>query len=272
MIYSCAFYLSKEATASHFSLAVTILTTVIIGGCVILLVENQHTQGEVLMRYHHVMRPFYHKLTLYAKFVQQCLFALCTIDKEDEAGKEYKRVINETCVDLKIIANRAVVRGKDAAYLKAAYLDSVCNNINHIWYMFDRNYDMYNHLRFDNARLIEEVRDSLLDYDRSFEDKNIDVHLLPLVSGDFYVKEWLPIDNVPFQFEQFVEKCREINLWLYASFTVEAISLLLVFASESFDGMSLVAVDAAVFVSVVMFIISLFKFLKIKSKVLRLQF
>lgn len=269
MFLDVSSYWFKNATVSHFSLAVTIITTVIIGGCVILLVENQHTQGEVMMRYHHVMRPFYHKLSLYAKFVRQCMFALHAIDKE---GKDYKRKIDSLCGDLKAISFESIMTGKDVGYLEASLLDAICTNTNRLWYMFDRNYDMYKHLKFDNAFLIEEVKSSLLDYDRSFENENIDVHILPKVSGDFYVKEWQPIDNVPTRFEHFEKQCKVIEFWLYASFAIEVTSLILVFISESFEEMSLFAIDLIVIISVLMFVISLLKFIKIKTSIIKLQF
>ena len=104
MISICSYW-SQNINANHYSLAITILTTVIIGGCLILLVENQHTQGEVITRYYNVMRPFYHKLTLYAKFVQQCLFALVAIDED---GKRYKKKLKDLCFDLKAIANNSI--------------------------------------------------------------------------------------------------------------------------------------------------------------------
>ena len=91
-------YFSQTVTESHLSLAVTILTTMIIGGCLIILVENQHIRGERASRYYNIMRPFYHKLALYAKFAQQCLLALSAIDEE---GKRYKKLLQDKTIDIK---------------------------------------------------------------------------------------------------------------------------------------------------------------------------
>ena len=91
-------YFSQTVTESHLSLAVTILTTMIIGGCLIILVENQHIKGEIASRYYNIMRPFYHKLALYAKFAQQCMFALSAIDEE---GKRYKKLLQDKTIDIK---------------------------------------------------------------------------------------------------------------------------------------------------------------------------
>ena len=112
----------------------------IIGGCLIILVENQHIKGEIASRYYNIMRPFYHKLTLYARFAQQCMFALSAIDDE---GKRYKKLLQDKTIDIKGLAFRSVMTGKDNPYLSAKELDSICNDINGIWYCFDRNYEMY---------------------------------------------------------------------------------------------------------------------------------
>ena len=122
-------YFSQTVTDSHLSTAVTILTTMIIGGCLIILVENQHIKGEIASRYYNIMRPFYHKLTLYAKFAQQCMFALSAIDDE---GKRYKKLLQDKTIDIKRLALRAVMTGKDNPYLNAKELNSICNDINGI--------------------------------------------------------------------------------------------------------------------------------------------
>ena len=102
----------------------------IIGGCLIILVENQHIKGEIASRYYNIMRPFYHKLALYAKFAQQCMFALSAIDDE---GKRYKKLLQDKTIDIKRLALRAVMTGKDNPYLNAKELNSICNDINGIW-------------------------------------------------------------------------------------------------------------------------------------------
>ena len=91
-------YFSQTVTASHQSLAVTILTTMIIGGCLIILVENQHIKGEIASRYYNIMRPFYHKLALYAKFAQNaCLLCLLLMKR----GKRYKKLLQDKTIDIK---------------------------------------------------------------------------------------------------------------------------------------------------------------------------
>lgn len=262
-------YFSQTVTESHLSLAVTILTTMMIGGCLIVLVENLHIKGEIASRYFNIMRPFYHKLSLYAKFAQQCMFALSAVDDE---GKRYKKLLHDKTIDIKRLASRAVMTGKDNPYLNAKKLESICNDINGIWYCFDRNYEMYSHLRFRNEFLIEEVRNSLIEYDRSILNEPIDLHLFSKVSGDFYVKEWQPIDNIPYNYEYFNEKCRNCNLYLYGSFIIEICSLILIFFSESLNSISLASVDFLVLLSIVSFVFAIYKHFKLNKLMITMQF
>lgn len=262
-------YFSQTVTESHLSLAITILTTMIIGGCLIVLVENQHIKGEIASRYYSIMRPFYHKLALYAKFAQQCMLALSTIDDE---GKRYKKLLQDKTKDINKVAYTAIITGKDNPYLKAKELDSICNDVNGIWYCFDRNYDMYSHLTFSNKFLIDEIRKALIEYDRSLLNEPIDLNLFSKVSGDFFVKEWQPIDNVPGRYEYFNEKCRNCNLYLYGSFIIEISSLILIFFSESLNGISLASVDILVILSIGSFIFAIYKHFKLNKFLITMQF
>lgn len=261
-------YFSQTVTDSHLSLAVTILTTMIIGGCLIILVENQHIKGEITSRYFNIMRPFYHKLALYAKFAQQCTFALSAVDDE---GKRYKKLLQNKTTGIKKLAFGAVMTGKDNPHLSAKELDSICNDINGIWYYFDRNSGMYSHLSFKVLK-IDDVRNSLIEYDRSLLNEPIDLHLFSKVSGEFFVKEWQPIDNVPYNYEYFNQKYRNCNLYLYGSFAIEIISLILIFFSESFNNISLASVDFLVLSSIGSFIFAIYKHFKLNNLLETLQF
>ena len=162
--------------------------------------------------------------------------------------------------------------GKDNPYLSAKELDSICNDINDIWYCFDRNCGMYSHLRFSNDHLIEDVRNSLVEYDRSLLNEPIDLHLFPKVSGDFFVKEWQPIDNIPYNYEYFNQKCRNCNLYLCGSFIIEFTSLILVYFSDNFNDILLVSVDLLVVLSIGSFLLAIYKHFKLNELLNALQF
>lgn len=262
-------YFSQTVTESHFSLAITILTTMIIGGCLIIIVENQHIKGEITSRYYNIMRPFYHKLALFAKFAQQCMFALEAVDEE---GKRYKKRLQDKMVRINKLAYEAIVTGKDFLLLDPKELETICEDINGIWYIFDRNYNMYSHLRFRGDSKMNEIRNSLIEYDRTLSKEIIDLHIFPNVSGEFYVKEWQPIDNIPFDYQFFNQKIKTCYLWMYGSFIIEIFSLILIYLSESFDAILLFSVDILVLLSISSFVIALCKYLKLNILLIELQF
>lgn len=262
-------YFSQTVTDGHFSLAVTILTTMIIGGCLIILVENQHVKGEITSRYHNIMRPFYHKLALYAKFAQQCMFALEAVDNE---GKRYKQILQDKTKELSRLAADAIISGKDTPYLKPKELNDICENINVLWYIFDRNPEMYSHLRFSNRILIDEVRSALVAYDRNLSKEKIDLYIFPKVSGNFYVKEWQPIDNIPYSYQFFEQKNDSCNQWLCGSFAIEICSLILIYLSDSFEEVWLFSVDFLVLLSIASFIVAIYKHFKLNKSLYILNF
>lgn len=100
----------------------------------------------------------------------------------------------------------------------------------------------------------------------------IDLHLFPKVSGDFFVKEWQPIDNIPCNFDYFNQNCRNCNLYLCSSFVIEIISLILIFFSESFNNVSLASVDFLVLLSIVSFVFAIYKHLNLNNLLNTLQF
>ena len=262
-------YCGRIVTDNHISNAISIITTFIIGGCVILLVENQHIESEVTSRYYSIMRPFYKRLIAYSKFAQQCMFALSA---SDETGKNAKKKLQIEMAPIKRVASGAIMTGKDVFWLKAEFLENLCNRTNQIWYIFNRNHNWYSHLSFNNQNQINGIREALLEYDKNYSKENITLKILPEVSGDFFVKVWQPIDNVPARFDVFLHKCRECQHFVLFSFVVEISSLIIIYISYSISNISTSLVDSFVLFSMVSFLLGLTKLLQLKSSTLILQF
>lgn len=254
-------YLTGETTPGHINLAITIITTVLVGGCILVFVENQHIVGDVTNRFQSVMRPFYIKLTNYAKFAYSCLTAIMAADK---AGREFENTIKENCKEIQGIASQSILSGNITPYLKAAELDIICESINNVWYLCDRNYDRVTHLTLDNDFQKDGVRKALIEYDRTYSKEEINIFIFPKVSGDFYVKVWQPVQNVSYVYEHFMEQCSRCYKWLVISIMIEIVCLLLVLFSDSIGYASSCSVDFLILTSVAAFILSLLKFTDIK--------
>lgn len=269
MMENLILYFSQTVSDSHLSLAVSILTTMMICGCLVILVENQHIKGEITSRYYNIMRPFNRKLALYAIFAQRYLLAL---EAADDVGKAYAKSLNKESEGIVKLSCEVVETGKDVFDIKAKKLNSICNDINRIWYIFDRNSDIDRHLIIHDKILIEDVRKSLVEYDRTLSNEEIDLDILPKVSGDFYVKEWQPIDNVPYKYEYFNKQSRVCNRCLYGSFLIEIIGLVIMYLGEGFHVVSLFLVDLLVLLSMFSFVFSLYKHLGLNGLLIKLQF
>lgn len=59
--------------------------------------RNKHIKGEITSRYYNIMRPFNHKLALYAIFAQRYLLALGVAD---DVGKSYEKSLNKEAEDI----------------------------------------------------------------------------------------------------------------------------------------------------------------------------
>ena len=194
------------------------------------------------------------------------------IEAVDDEGEKYKKILQEKTKELKRLAADAIISGKDTPYLKLYELDDICENINGIWYIFYRNPEIYSHLRFSNRILIDKVRNSLIAYDRSLSKENIDIYIFPKISGNFYVKEWQPIDNIPYSYQFFEQKNDSCNKWLCVSFAIEICSLILIYLSDSFEEVWLFSVDFLVLLSIASFIAAIYKHFKLNKSSYILKF
>lgn len=263
-------YSASEVSSDHLSMAITIVVTIIMGGCIIILVENQHIEGEIASRYHSIMRPFYHKLSLFAKLVQQFMFSL---ESKDSEGDKYKERLKNITFEFKRIANASIMSGKDTPYLKTEYLKNVCESANAIWYLFDRNHEIYSHLGLDNSRFwMAELKSAIVEYSHDLQNSDVNLSLFSKISGDFYCYTWQPIDVIPGRFDYFMGKCKDCKLILYISFIVELVSLVMIYLSDSAHHISLLSIDLLVILSVISFAFSLIKFMRLKAYNFILQF
>ena len=163
--------------------------------------------------------------------------------------------------------------GKDTPYLKTEYLKNVCESANAIWYLFDRNHEIYSHLGLDNSRFrMAELKSAIVEYSHDLQNSDVNLSLFSKISGDFYCYTWQPIDVIPGRFDYFMGKCKDCKLILYISFIVELVSLVMIYLSDSAHHISLLSIDLLVILSVISFAFSLIKFMRLKAYNFILQF
>lgn len=192
-----------DVSSAHISIAVTITTTVLIGGCLLLFVENQHIESEIVSRYHSVMRPFYHRFTHFVKIISK--FVLSIRSRDDEGRKIKEKIKNMTAI-LCQNAFQSIISGDELHYMEAKQIDALCKQINGVWYYFDRNHDAYNHVALDDNTISMDSLGALVtEYDHTAMDEGLSLYLFPSLCGEFYCKEWQPVQNVPYYYEHFME-------------------------------------------------------------------
>jgi hypothetical protein len=264
-----AFFTGKRSTEATISNSITIITSVLVSGCILLLVENQHLVGETTSRYHALMRPFYRDLSKISNFINFCLSAIVP---KDEKGKQIKDSFTYQCKQIKGYAHYVIISGKTNIYLKTEELNTLCEEINNIWYRFDRDCSITQHISFDSA-LEDIIRNALHEYDRNATERDIEISILPELAGDFYARVWLPIENVPFFYDSFMKRCNHTEIFIGISIAVEICSLIILLLSQSCSCYTPVFVPILfTTLSVAAFSVSLVKFMTIKRATYILQF
>ena len=101
-----------------------------------LFIENQHVASSVNERYRFIMKPFYHKLSNYFKFVGSFATFMRVKDRKAEYVKTFESYVDQ----MGKLAHPCIMDGMDypVTYFKAEQLEQICNDINQIWYFWDR--------------------------------------------------------------------------------------------------------------------------------------
>ena len=118
-------------------LLVSILTSIITGGFILVFVEIGNRKNRENDRYEQIMRPFMHKLSAYFRFINWCSSRIKYPNKLNECEQEFKKLVKE----IGVYGGRAVTSGGDYSidYFSADELYKICTNkINNIWYYYDK--------------------------------------------------------------------------------------------------------------------------------------
>lgn len=187
----------------------TIQTSLLTGAILVLFLENKHLEQDITDRFYERIKPFYHKLTLFVKLVQNFDFAYTY---NHEVKNNMCLSTEQTIKKLSRLAGRSILIGSDLQIMPSKEIEDLCESINNIWYTHDRYRDEYNsYIRFVNYNLryhLNQIEETLIVYNPKYSDKTITIDTLPQIAGDFYVEEWQPIQNVTSEFENWQDKCQ----------------------------------------------------------------
>ncbi|MDD4590192.1 MAG: hypothetical protein PHG06_07155 [Parabacteroides sp.] len=200
----------------QINIAITILSALLTGGFILFFVENQHIERDIINKFRSIMDPFYHKLSNYLKFVYfiNALIRYKT-DNQDITDK-FKSNVDK----LSSKGGEVFAYSNNISYLSQKKLDILNDSINNVWYLFNEAQikeniflDTKSYSVFNN----EDIEKALSEISPLYTNRNIDINLLPYISGEFYSKVWQPLDYVTGNFEYWEKQCRLNKLLLILS-------------------------------------------------------
>lgn len=203
-----------EAYITTYNTVITILSAVITGGFVLILVEIGNRKNRESDRYRQTMTPFVQKLSAYLRYI-------CWIKPHIVNPKP----INEDEKLFLFIVHNFGVNGSDLLEsggnfeinsFTAKDLEHFCNNINHIWYMYDRRWlDRFKWEEADSTYQ-ELIDKELAQINPRYLSMPEGLGKIAKISGEFYTDIFMPIQDEPYSHEA-SSKLYNIQTWIVSA-------------------------------------------------------
>jgi len=190
------------------SIILTILSALLTGGFLMIFIESQHISNSVFERLNFIMRPFYHSLSSYVKFMT--LYGDC-FSFENVEKDTYMWKLKKDMEYISILGSMTILDGHDfpVDYFLAKDLERICNKINNVWYCIDNDYAGFNKIKYDESQaynFASHINEYLSEISPKYQGKSLDRNLLSEVSGFFYANIYLQIENVLPDYERWQRK------------------------------------------------------------------
>ena len=209
--------------SNTIQIAIDILLALLTGGILLFFLEILHLEGSVSREFKEVMNPFYHKLSKYLVVVNH--YSLSLIANRDDAQiTKFKNQV-ET---LSKKGMESVMTGRDISYLSAKDLDTLCEEVNNIWYVLDRDGQLMLNLKLDDGISKDEALEAINESFPAYKDKPLDIALLSDLSGRFYYKIWEPIQHCTHNYEFFQSEERKSRKILICGLGLTLLSLIVI--------------------------------------------
>ena len=183
------------------TILLSILTSIITGGFVLVLVEIGNRKNRAKDRCDQIIGPFMHKLSSYFRFMSWSHFRIRYPGQTNENETKFKALVNEVSNH----GSKLIVSGGDYTlddFSAEELLDLCQNKINNIWYYHDRMHPC--NLKWDNFGGTEDfIKKELKEIFPNYLSRSIDVNLVSKISGDFYTDIYQPVENEIFKYESY---------------------------------------------------------------------
>lgn len=193
------------------SILLSILTSIITGGFILVFVEIGNRKNRENDRYDQIMLPFMHKLSSYFRFLAWSKNRIKYPMEMNENEKQFKELIEE----IGRYGSRAITSGGDysVGYFSATTLNDICLKINNIWYYYDRMHPC--NLKWDNYTISKDfIEKELKEFSPQHLSFTKDINLVSNISGDFYTDIYQPIENETYKHVIYVEMYKRQSLFV----------------------------------------------------------
>lgn len=209
--------------SNTIQIAIDILLALLTGGILLFFLEILHLEGSVSREFKEVMNPFYHKLSKYLVIVNHYSFSIIA-NRDDAQISMFKKQI-ET---LSLKGMEAAMTGRDISYLSAKDLDTLCEEVNNIWYVLDRGGQLMHNLKLDDRINKDEALEAINESFPAYKEKPLDIELLYDMSGRFYYKVWEPVQHCTHNYEYFQSEEKKARKILISGLGLTLSSLIVI--------------------------------------------
>lgn len=202
-----------NAMEDQTSLIVSIVTALLTGGIIILFLENQHVGANVAERFQFIMKPFMHKLSNYFKFLSSAKVYFRIKNGVNKEEHSYVFTLYNLMNELGHYAHPCIMSGQDypTSHFSSKELQKLCEDINNVWYYWgEKQFYIKPYCEYDTnrANMFCQFGQSYLNeiFPNEYKKNNFSMDLISEVSGRFFTDVYQPIQNVPFEYENW---CKE---------------------------------------------------------------
>lgn len=183
-------------------IVLTILSSIITGGFVLVFVEIGNRKNRENDKYEHIMYPFMHKLSSYFRYISWCQSQIIYSNPPTSYEEKIKLLIG----GIAKYGGMAITFGGDYGinYFTASKLNEIALDINNIWYWHDKmnpctmTWD-------DNMHFVEFIDKELKEINPIYIQYKKNIDLIAKVSGEFYVDVYQPIEVTTYNHEAYQE-------------------------------------------------------------------
>lgn len=212
---------------SQISNMITILTSLLTGGVLMILIENLHLSNIIADRFYNKIKPFEKSLKSYILFVKLIANRITIKEDKDEGKDEHAKRFKKLFNEIRKVKHETTIHRS----FTAIELEKLCEKINNIWYyLSEKSQYVRPYIDFDDYSTIhndEEYKYALKGISPKFAKNKPTLNTLMNVSGDFYADIYSPIQDVYFEYEYWRNKLKFIN-------TVSSIYIILIIPSLLF--------------------------------------